>query len=198
MGHREQLLDGAKRCLLEKGYTATTARDIVRESGTNLASIGYHYGSKSALMREALFAMMGEWADEVERAVRRETPPGASAAERFETGWAFIGELFEKYRGVWEATLESLPRSGEDQELREAFNNALPEARRGLIALLTGVPEEEVTTEDERTYGHLFYLLMAGMIVERSFTTEPTPTGANLVAAMRRITAQPAEAEERG
>ena len=28
MGNREDLLEGAKRCLLEKGYRATTARDI--------------------------------------------------------------------------------------------------------------------------------------------------------------------------
>ena len=36
MGHREDLLEGAKRCLLEKGFVRTTARDIVKESGTNL------------------------------------------------------------------------------------------------------------------------------------------------------------------
>ena len=41
MGHREDLLEGAKRCLYEKGYARTTARDIVAASGTNLASIGY-------------------------------------------------------------------------------------------------------------------------------------------------------------
>ena len=51
MGHREDLLEGAKRCLLEKGYGRTTARDLVQASGTNLASIGYHYGSKDALLR---------------------------------------------------------------------------------------------------------------------------------------------------
>ncbi|MGH3839469.1 MAG: TetR family transcriptional regulator, partial [Pseudonocardiaceae bacterium] len=41
MGHREALLDGARRCLLERGYARTTARDLVAASGTNLASIGY-------------------------------------------------------------------------------------------------------------------------------------------------------------
>ena len=55
MGHREQLLEGAKQCLLTKGYARTTARDLVAASGTNLASIGDHYGSKDALMNQALF-----------------------------------------------------------------------------------------------------------------------------------------------
>ncbi|NHW87893.1 helix-turn-helix transcriptional regulator, partial [Escherichia coli] len=46
MGHRERLLAGARNCLYERGYTRTTARDIVAASDTNLASIGYHFGSK--------------------------------------------------------------------------------------------------------------------------------------------------------
>ena len=33
MGNREALLEGAKRCLLEKGYSRTTARDIADEIG---------------------------------------------------------------------------------------------------------------------------------------------------------------------
>ena len=51
MGHKEDLLDGAKRMLLERGYANTTARDIVAASKTNLASIGYHFGSKEQLSR---------------------------------------------------------------------------------------------------------------------------------------------------
>lgn len=58
MGHREDLLEGAKRCLLEKGFLRTTARDIVKESGTNLASIGYHYGSKDALVVQAYVSLV--------------------------------------------------------------------------------------------------------------------------------------------
>ena len=54
MGHREALLDGARRCLLERGYARTTARDLVAASGTNLASIGYHFGSKEALLNGAM------------------------------------------------------------------------------------------------------------------------------------------------
>jgi AcrR family transcriptional regulator len=50
MGHREALLAGARRCLLERGYARTTARDLVAASDTNLASIGYHFGSNEALL----------------------------------------------------------------------------------------------------------------------------------------------------
>ncbi|MGH3648185.1 MAG: TetR/AcrR family transcriptional regulator, partial [Micromonosporaceae bacterium] len=50
MGNREALLEGAKRCFHEKGYARTTARDIAQASGVSLAAIGYHFGSKEALM----------------------------------------------------------------------------------------------------------------------------------------------------
>ena len=56
MGHREKLLAGAKRCLYERGYGRTTTRDIVEASGANLASIGYHFGSKEALLLAVLEA----------------------------------------------------------------------------------------------------------------------------------------------
>ena len=60
MGHREDLLDGAADCLYTKGFGRTTARDVVAVSGTNLASIGYHFGSKDALLTEAAVRGAGE------------------------------------------------------------------------------------------------------------------------------------------
>ena len=63
VSHREDLLEAAIRCLYEKGYARTTARDLVAESGTNLGSIGYHYGSKERLMNEALMVAFHRWLD---------------------------------------------------------------------------------------------------------------------------------------
>lgn len=76
MGHREDLLEGAKRCLLAKGFVRTTARDIVKESGTNLASIGYHYGSKDALLTQAFVELVQEWGEKSGHHPEREDAPG--------------------------------------------------------------------------------------------------------------------------
>src|ERR687891_1071084 len=70
MGNREALLAGAKRCIVEKGYAHTTARDIVAASGTNLASIGYHFGSKDALLDAAILDWFNDWDGDVEAALR--------------------------------------------------------------------------------------------------------------------------------
>lgn len=80
MGHREDLLEGAKRCLLEKGYARTTARDIVAASGANLASIGYHYGSKEALLNEAFLAVTEQWGDRLTESDGADGGEGADGA----------------------------------------------------------------------------------------------------------------------
>ncbi|GAA1227852.1 hypothetical protein GCM10009676_07730 [Prauserella halophila] len=39
------------------------ARDLVAASGTNLASIGYHFGSKAGLLNAAIATVFEEWTD---------------------------------------------------------------------------------------------------------------------------------------
>ena len=63
MGNREALIEGAKTCLMEKGYNRTTARDIATAAGVSLAAIGYHFGSKDDLMNEAMPLKVGNKVD---------------------------------------------------------------------------------------------------------------------------------------
>src|ERR671920_627093 len=100
MGHREDLLEGAKRCLLEKGFVRTTARDIVKESGTNLASIGYHYGSKDALLVEAYVALIEATGDGF-AASREEGDAGQGGLERFQEVWTSILRSVPESRPIW-------------------------------------------------------------------------------------------------
>ncbi|MBF6246937.1 TetR family transcriptional regulator, partial [Nocardia elegans] len=60
MGNREDLLDGARKAILERGLAKVTARDIAAAAGVSLAAIGYHFGSKDRLITEALTEGMGE------------------------------------------------------------------------------------------------------------------------------------------
>ena len=104
MGHREDLLEGAKRCLLEKGFVRTTARDIVKESGTNLASIGYHYGSKDALLAQAFIALVEPMGDDYEKARAAREAAGVGRGGRPEEA----GGL-ERFRDVWRASSARSP-----------------------------------------------------------------------------------------
>ncbi|GLV77563.1 TetR/AcrR family transcriptional regulator [Streptomyces hygroscopicus] len=191
MGHREDLLAGAKRCLQEKGWSRTTARDIVAVSGANLASIGYHYGSKDALMREALFAAMSDWADDVERSLEADaaTRDGQEddPAERFETRWTRVLELFDRHQAVWRSQLEAILQVQHDPELREAFGRAQPEGRQGLVGILHGIDESEVDEETARVMGSFYMALVSGMVVQMTINPDLVPSAHDLVEAMRRI-----------
>jgi len=71
MGNREDLLAGALECLKTKGWARTTVRDIAAAAGVNHAAIGYHFGSREALLIEAFTQAIEAWGAETEGAVRR-------------------------------------------------------------------------------------------------------------------------------
>jgi AcrR family transcriptional regulator len=54
MSVREQLLDAAARLYAETGYRGTTTRRIATEAGVNEITLFRHFGSKEALLREAI------------------------------------------------------------------------------------------------------------------------------------------------
>lgn len=124
MGHREDLLEGAKRCLLEKGYARTTARDIVAASGTNLASIGYHYGSKEALLNLAFLKVTEEWGElltkQPDDAGRDDGSPRAPL-DQFRDVWEQVIGSYERTRAVWQLQMEVVSRVDSDPELQKAL-----------------------------------------------------------------------------
>ncbi|WP_030816266.1 TetR/AcrR family transcriptional regulator [Streptomyces sp. NRRL S-337] len=190
MGHREDLLEGAKRCLLEKGYARTTARDIVAASGANLASIGYHYGSKDALMRQAVIASSEEWGMRM-----AEAPAAAEGArtsadplERFAETWDRVLQHIATEPEFIAAQVEVLGLLPRDEGLREAIGAVLPEGGEGLVALFEGVPDTEVDAEAARIVGSFYQALLTGLMVQSLVTPDALPTGHDLAAALRRVT----------
>ncbi|MFG2375666.1 TetR/AcrR family transcriptional regulator [Streptomyces sp. NPDC048504] len=188
MGHREDLLEGAKRCLLEKGFARTTARDIVKESGTNLASIGYHYGSKDALLAQAYVSLVENTSDAFEggdgdAAAGIEGEPGS--LERFRWVWSNIVATMREPGSVWRLSMEVI--TSELPEVREHLAAAQREGGRGLVALLTGVPEEEVTDESADTLGRFYLTLMTGLIAQWTFDPKTAPDGEALTEGLRQV-----------
>ncbi|MEU2868435.1 TetR/AcrR family transcriptional regulator [Streptomyces olivoreticuli] len=189
MGHREDLLAGARACLLEKGWVRTTARDIVAASGANLASIGYHYGSKDALMMAAFVRMTEEWGAEMSRALEAGVPADASRAEllaaRLDTLTAGLGSN----RQFWELQLEVIGQLGSNPELKKWFAGVFPEGRQGMVSIFEGVDGCSASDEVVRTVGAFYHSLFVGMWVQWAIDAESAPTGAELVEGMRRALA---------
>jgi AcrR family transcriptional regulator len=199
MGHREDLLEGAKRCLFEKGYARTTARDIVKASGTNLASIGYHYGSTEALLQAAMISAIQEWGEELERALAAEANPQTTPMERFEATWTRIIESLTPYRQLWIATIEATAQVERAPQVRAFLADALQQARAGLATMF-----QEALADERKVWklGSFYYALMSGVMVQWLIDPEHAPSGHDLAEALRMILAsvQPGElsADNRG
>jgi AcrR family transcriptional regulator len=185
MGHREDLLEGAKQCLLDKGYARTTARDIVAASGTNLASIGYHYGSKEALLNQAFLALTEEWGNAVGPAAQEGAAPlPADPYARFEEVWGKVIDSFEVSRKVWKLQLEVVLRLEHDEALREVIKGPQEEGRSGMAEVFLGLDAESDPAK-ARVAGMLTQALMTGVMIQQMTDPETAPTAKDLTDGLR-------------
>ncbi|WP_031106631.1 TetR/AcrR family transcriptional regulator [Streptomyces sp. NRRL S-146] len=185
MGHREDLLEGAKRCLLAKGFLRTTARDIVKESGTNLASIGYHYGSKDALLAQAYVEMVEGMSDAFEGGGELRGEPGS--VERFAEVWANIIGTMRDPGSMWRLSMEIVAMGDQLPEVREHLARAQREGARGIVTLFHGGPEEDVTDEQVDTLGYFYLTLMMGLMAQWTFDPKSAPEAGQLAAGLRQV-----------
>src|SRR5262245_48776014 len=184
MGNREDLLVGAMRCLYEKGYARTTARDIASAAGVSLAAIGYHYGTKDDLLNAALYQALAEWGDDIGKAMAAATRPDATPAERFEETWTQVLKSFAANQRLWAVQFELLGFLDQKPDLKAAFAEANRQGREGLAELF-GVPGE--------TAGAVFQALLGGLATQWLIDPDSTLTGHDLRTAIQAIAAAVSE-----
>ncbi len=184
MGNREDLLAGAKRCLFEKGYARTTARDIATASGTSLAAIGYHFRSTEALLNAALFEAIGEFGAELERALAADDGGGGTPYERFERYWSRVIDSMATHRQLWAATMEILPQVDRLPELRAALAEGLQGGRLLWASLLQGLSPGDA---DAQPVGSFYQALLSGVLVQWLVDPDRAPSSRDLAGALRFI-----------
>jgi AcrR family transcriptional regulator len=187
MSHREDLLAGAVACLREKGYAHTTARDIVAASGTNLASIGYHYGSTKALLNAAVLKALDEFGEQMAQAIGLDAADGGTTLKRFERFWTALIDSFGTSRQVWLATFDIFTVAQRDPEVRAAVADGIEDARAFWAQALYGVDPAD---QRARAVGSLHQALVSGVLVQWLIDPERGPSPADLAAAMAAIAAQ--------
>jgi AcrR family transcriptional regulator len=188
MGNRDSLLAGARRCLVEKGYARTTARDIATAADVSLAAIGYHFGSTEALLNAALHDAVVEWGDRVEAAVAAEAGGEHELAprERFAQTWTRILASLDADRSLWGAQLEMVAQAQFVPELRERLAADAAEGRRGLADTFRHV----IPHTDERQaelLGSLYQALLIGLAAQWAITPGSVPDGAALAEALEHL-----------
>lgn len=186
LGNREALLQAAIRCLQERGYARTTARDLVRASGTNLGAIGYHFGSKEALLNEALAESVRRWLPRVAEAAL------ASSAQASVNDVA--GLLFETVSGnrsLAVAYLEAWAQAERSPELRDQLAGHYREFRAAIGALAAAITPEPGQSElDFDAIASLIIALADGLMVQ--WLLDPKAVNPSRLAAIAaNVTARP-------
>lgn len=183
MGNREALVEGAKACLLEKGYNRTTARDIATAAGVSLAAIGYHFGSKEALLNEAMRAALDDWGADVAKTMGA-GPSGANAYERFVDTWRLsISTLSaQSVKALWATQFEVLSL-GTQPELLAELSKLQGEAREGVANLFGGV-DPDADPDTVQRIGSVFQALLLGVVALYLFDPEKAPTGEDIAYAI--------------
>lgn len=52
---KQRILDAARTLFAERGFPATSLREITKLADVNLAAVNYHFGSKDGLLKELVF-----------------------------------------------------------------------------------------------------------------------------------------------
>ena len=182
--HREQLLEGAVECLRTKGYARTTARDIARAADANLASIGYHFGSKDALLNEAITRACEEWTTRLGEAAfsgHDASPLGQMAAS-----WVAMLESFDELRPVLVGFVEAVGQSAWSDELRTemaAHYARVREAVADMVSASLGRSAVEAGA-DPKVVASFLIAVCDGLVLQWLLDPGATPTGEELVASL--------------
>lgn len=188
-GYRERLLAGALSCLSEKGYARTTARDLVAASGTNLASIGYHFGGKDALLSEAIVLCYEAWTERVEHALFSSVP--GTPREMLERAMSALVDVFEEMRPTLIGCVEGYAPALREQVLREKLAGAYAKGRKAGVEMIERI-STELGVEPPAAPEAVVSVLIAisdGLLLQWLLDPASTPDARQVVDALAALSA---------
>jgi AcrR family transcriptional regulator len=135
---RAALVDATLACLAERGPTGTTSRAIAGRAGANLAAITYHFGSKEALVAEALLTSVRGWLEPVLSVLHSDDEPTSRTVRAV----AALQSSLADARAALPLHLGALTTAAHNPALRHGLDELLAEVHR----LLAGQIAEQVAS----------------------------------------------------
>jgi AcrR family transcriptional regulator len=181
--HKQRLLEGALECLRTKGYAHTTSRDIAAAADANLGSIGYHYGSKDALLNAALIEGFRAWTEQISS---HATQAGSDdPLERLRLMWETMRADLAEQQGLLQAFLEALAPASRSPELRQELARFYRDGRDDVSAVVSeslGDSDEERAAA--RVLASLLIAVTDGLQLQWFLEPEETPSSEEIGAAL--------------
>ena len=131
---RANLVEGTLRCLERLPPERVTARAIAEESGANLASIAYHFGSKDNLVTEAVIEGLDRWLAEI--AGRLGDLASLEPAERFRRAGDVYEATRRQHAGLAKNFVGALAKAQHDPRVGELLAAGFQRTRPTLAGLL--------------------------------------------------------------
>jgi AcrR family transcriptional regulator len=132
--NRSKLIEGTLRCLERLPPERVTARAIAHESGANLASIAYHFGSKDNLVTEAVIDGLDRWLAEIASGVG--DLASLEPAARFRRAAEIYETSRDRHAGLARNFVGALAKAQHDPRVRELLAAGFHRTRPTLAGLL--------------------------------------------------------------
>jgi AcrR family transcriptional regulator len=184
ISHRDQLMQGAIECLRTKGYARTTARDIAAAANANLASIGYHFGSKEALLNEAILRTCEQWTERLGEAAF--TDEDESPLEQMAASWVAMLSSFQEMRPTLVGFIEAVGQSAWSQDLRHdlaAFYRTSREQVAAMVRKSLGEDMEQAGI-DPKVLSSFLIAVCDGLVLQWLLDPDETPRADELVSSL--------------
>lgn len=179
--NRAALLEGALNCVAGVPLDQISARVLAKESGANLASIGYHFGSKDGLVTAAVVEGLDRWLERIsERMVAIDI--ATEPADRFQQAAAAVDATRAEHEAVARAFVVALARGQHDEVVAERLTEGFLDTRPRVAQLLS-LGDDEVGTDA----GALLHALFVGMLCQSLLSEELLIDAERTSRALRRV-----------
>lgn len=172
---RDALLLATRATIAEGGLGAVTAREVAGRAQANLASIGYHFGSKDALVAQALVDDVTELVEPVLELLE----PSGEPVERAAAAITMLNQILDASTTRIPTYLAALSQAPHDAEVRDRLAALFAEVRERLAVNIAEQAGAQQLPDwvDPTAMAALVVAVVQGVVV--SAALEPTPaTGA--------------------
>jgi TetR/AcrR family transcriptional regulator, regulator of cefoperazone and chloramphenicol sensitivity len=142
---RDRIIDAAGEIFAERGFEATTVRDICHAAGANIAAVNYYFGDKQRLFVEAVLrahrwrmeqAALPDWSID--------TPPEKKLTDFIAT---FIRRVRTGPKDAWQNRLMMRELMRPDAACAEVVRDSIRPQFEILLAILRALLPEETSAE---------------------------------------------------
>jgi len=131
---RQRLISAAGQIFSEKGFDATTVREICAAAEANIAAVNYHFGDKQRLYAEVVRIASCQQSEFPDFGWTEQTPPETRLRDFIRH---LMAQMIDSERPDWQISLMMREMAHPTEATTEAVNGYIRPMFEGLLQILT-------------------------------------------------------------